>query len=85
MTTYRAGTAADYRFVPLDDLTLVYHRPAGATHLLAEPAPTLLTALIARAADAENLCQQFDVVAHDRAAMIERLDELVAAGLAATA
>lgn len=85
MTAYRAGPAADYRIVPLDELTLVYHRPAGATHLLAEPAPELLAALIEGQSDADALLARFALGEEDRAALTERLDELVAAGLVATA
>jgi PqqD family protein of HPr-rel-A system len=85
VSAYRAGPAADYRIVPLDELTLVYHRPAGATHLLAEPAPELLAALIEGQSDADALLARFALGEGDRAALIERLDELVAAGLVATA
>ena len=85
MSAYRAGPAADYRIVPLDELTLVYHRPAGATHLLAEPAPELLAALIEGQSDADALLARFALGEEDRAALAERLDELVAAGLVATA
>lgn len=85
MTDYRAGPSAEYRFVPLDELTLVYHRPAGATHLLGEPAPELLAALIEGPADADSLIAQLGLAAADREALVERLDELVAAGLVATA
>jgi PqqD family protein of HPr-rel-A system len=61
----------------LDDLTAVYHRPSGATHLLASPAPEILAALdgVAMTADALMLVL---AVRYDLAA---RLDELVAAGL----
>ena len=43
---YRAPDSADFApSVPLDDFTLVYHRPSGQTHMLAEPAPEILAAL----------------------------------------
>lgn len=88
MTTYRAAPAAALRIVPLDAFTAVYHRPAGATHLLTEPAPEILAALQAGDTDAAGLrarlADRFEL-ADDAAAAIEaRLCELVAAGLVAT-
>lgn len=89
MTTYRAGLAGDYRIEPLDSLTLVHHRPAGATHLLAEPAPELLAALFAGPADAdallERLAARFDLDPAACEGVVAHLEDLVAAGLVATA
>jgi PqqD family protein of HPr-rel-A system len=72
--------------VPLDELVAVYHRPSGATHLLAPPAPELLAALAEGPADAATLIarlsRQYDLVDADSSAIVARLEELVAAGLA---
>jgi PqqD family protein of HPr-rel-A system len=43
---YRAPDSADFAPpVLLDGFTLIYHRPSGQTHMLAEPAPEILRAL----------------------------------------
>lgn len=45
-TTYRTPDSADFAPpVTLDGFTLVYHRPSGQTHMLAQPAPQILAAL----------------------------------------
>ncbi|OYW23805.1 MAG: HPr-rel-A system PqqD family protein [Sphingomonas sp. 32-62-10] len=78
-------SAASLRVVPLDDLTLIYHRASGMTHLLAPPAPEILDALAAApltsAALLARLADEFDLSDADPAALVARLDELVAAGL----
>lgn len=75
--------------VPLDDLTLVYHRPAGATHLLAEPAPQILAALADGPAgiDAllDRLGSRYDLEPAARDGIVAHLDDLIAAGLVSTA
>lgn len=85
MTRYRAAAADTVRIVPLDDLTLIYHRPAGATHLLAEPAPEILAALGEGPADADELfarlASRFDLEPDARGGIVAHLDELVATGL----
>ena len=81
MGFYRAAAPELLRLVPLDDFTLAYHRPAGATHLLVEPAPQILTALQEKPSDLKALVAQFDVAPEEMAALVERLDELIAAGL----
>ncbi len=77
--------AATLRVVPLDDLTLVYHRASGITHLLAPPAPEILDALAAEqltsAALLARLSDEFDLGDADPQALLARLEELVAAGL----
>lgn len=89
MTTYRAAAPDTLRIVPLDVLTLVHHRPAGATHLLAEPAPEILAALQTGECDAaallERLSARFDLAADARDGIAARLAELVETGLVATA
>jgi PqqD family protein of HPr-rel-A system len=66
---------------PLDGLTLIYHRPSGATHLLAEPAPEILAALDAGPADAGELLVRLGAVEGDAGALAARLAELVETGL----
>ena len=81
MTVYCAPFPEALRLVPLDELTLVYHRPAGTTHLLAEPAPQIIAALQERPDDLAGLLTRFAAGEDEAAALAERLDELVAAGL----
>lgn len=89
MAVYRAAPADALSIVPLDELTLVYHRPAGATHLLAEPAPEILSALGEGEADVEALLDRlrlrFDLDPAAREGIAAHLDDLVAAGLVTTA
>ena len=70
----------------LDELVAILHRPSGATHLLASPAPELLDALSAGPADAATLLarlsERFDIIGSHTDAIEARMDELVAAGLA---
>ena len=70
--------------VPLDGLTAIFHRPSGITHLLAPPAPQILEALAANAADAGELLarigERFDIEG-GADALAARLAELEAAGL----
>lgn len=68
----------------LDGLTLLYHRPSGQTHLLAEDAAAILTALAAGSADAGALVTALDLADADDADVIvsARLAELAEIGLA---
>jgi PqqD family protein of HPr-rel-A system len=85
MTQYRAAPPASLRVVPLDALTLIYHRASGITHIVDAPVPEILEllgeealsleALLARLADA------YALVDPDPAALAVRLDEMVTAGL----
>jgi PqqD family protein of HPr-rel-A system len=84
MTTYRAAAPETLRIVPLDALTLIYHRASGITHVVDAPVPELLEAL----AEPQNLDQlladlstRYDLLDADPAALAIRLDELVQAGL----
>jgi PqqD family protein of HPr-rel-A system len=87
VTRYRAAPAATLRIVPLDVLTLVYHRSSGITHVVDAPVPELLDTL-GRALTLEEtltaLAAVHDLIDPDRAALAARLDELVAAGLVET-
>lgn len=50
-----ADPPADRRAVLFEGLTILYHRPSGATHVLAPPAPEVLDALAAGPADASEI------------------------------
>lgn len=84
-TRYRAAPAAALRIVPLDALTLIYHRASGITHVVDAPVPEILEALGAQALPLDELlarlAERFDLVDADRHALAVRLDELAAAGL----
>ena len=77
---YRAAPPQSLLIEALGDLTAVYHRASGITHLLAHPAPELLEAL-AEPATLDALLDRLGLSPEDRPALEARLDELVAAGL----
>lgn len=85
MTCYRAAPAATLRIVPLDVLTLVYHRASGITHVVDSPVLELLKVLEDQELDISQtlaaLAAEHDLIDPDRDALAARLDELVAAGL----
>ena len=56
--TYIADDAHALVTVPLDGLSLVYHEPSGATHIVAPPAPDILVALTAGPAEASELLRR---------------------------
>lgn len=86
---YRAASPDVLRIVPLDTFTAIYHRASGITHLVAPPAPEILTALapagLTLAGLIARLAQDYDLLDADEAALAARLDELVAVGLVSTA
>jgi PqqD family protein of HPr-rel-A system len=81
---FKADPNADIRTVELEGLTLLFHRPSGATHVLAPPAPQILELL--RGAPAtpaeirERLDERFDLEG-DEAELAARISELESAGL----
>lgn len=85
MIRYRAAPAATLRIVPLDVLTLVYHRASGITHVVDSPVPELLEilgdAVLTLDETLAALAAAHDLVDANRDALAARLDELVAAGL----
>ena len=85
MTRYRAPDADALLHADLDAFTAVFHRQSGITHLLTSPAPEILMALAAEPMDADALLNRlsldYQVADADRASLMARLDELVAAGL----
>jgi PqqD family protein of HPr-rel-A system len=84
VTRYVAAPAAALRIVPLDALTLIYHRASGQTHIVDSPAPEILEALAEPLALAELLARleaEYELADADAGALAVRLDELVSAGL----
>ena len=83
---YAADPPAARLTVPLDALVAVLHRPSGATHLLASPAPELLDALAEGPADARallaRLSGRYELIGAQAEAIEARMEELVVAGLA---
>lgn len=85
MTRYRAADPATLRIVPLDALTLIYHRASGITHVVDSPVPELLEALAEKPLGVEpllaRLAEAYDLADADPMALAARLDELAAVGL----
>jgi hypothetical protein len=65
-------------------MTAIYDRRAAQTHVVADIVPALLEAMGADGADAATIAVRLDLDSVDDA-LIERLDELVATGLASIA
>ena len=82
---FRAAPATTLKMVELDGITALFHRRSGQTHLIAEPAPELIALLQAEPVTRDQLWQRlgerFALAADERAALDERLSELVEAGL----
>jgi PqqD family protein of HPr-rel-A system len=82
---YRAAAPDTLRIEPLGELTAIYHRASGITHLLAEPAPELLSLLAEEPLDERELlarlAERFDVGDGDSDTLSARLAELMQAGL----
>ena len=81
---YRAAPPATLRIVPLDALTLIYHRASGITHVVDAPVPEILAALaqpLSVDALLAKLAAEYDLLDADPMALAVRLDELAAAGL----
>ncbi|MDF7774728.1 HPr-rel-A system PqqD family peptide chaperone [Sphingomonas sp. AOB5] len=85
MTVYRAADPATLRIVPLDALTLIYHRSSCITHVVDAPVPEILETLGSEAMSVDallaRLSEQYDLADADPLTLAVRLDELVAAGL----
>ena len=84
---YRAEPATDLLVRALDDITLIYHRRSGQTHMVMSPVPEILAAMAAEpmgAADVLTALESaFDLSDDgDALAGIEtHLDEMAALGL----
>lgn len=88
MTTFVAAAPATLIVVPLDLLTLIYHRASGITHVVASPVPEILEALaepLTLDALLGRLTADYDLADADREALAARLAELEASGLVARA
>ena len=84
---FSADPADGFKIVPLDDLTALYHRRSGMTHVLAEPAPEIIRALAGQQLDVAGLAKALGVdCSPDNASVLAaRLDELCEAGLVSRA
>lgn len=86
---FRADADWGQGAVVLEGLVAVFHAPSGQTHLLAPPAPQLLTMLAQAPASADELLERLSAE-HELepgapAAVRARLAELADAGLIAPA
>jgi PqqD family protein of HPr-rel-A system len=85
MTRYQAAPPETLRIVPLDALTLIYHRSSGITHIVDSPVPEILETLadgpLAPPELLVRLGEAFDLADADPEALAARLDELAAVGL----
>lgn len=80
-TRYRAPPAGGLLIAPLDELVAIYHRASGITHLVVAPVPELLAAMAGEWRTLERLAIDFGLGPDERDLLVERLDELAAAGL----
>ena len=83
---YIADPPDERKIVSLDAMDVLYHRPSGMTHIVAEPVPQILDALIQGPADAAGIVARL-AITHDlegqdiEAVVAARLVELEAIGL----
>ncbi len=86
---YRMARPETLQIVQLDSFVAVYHRASGITHLITAPAPEILATLgeagLTRSDLLARLGAEYALGDADEAVLAERLDELVASGLVATA
>ncbi len=86
---YRAAPQDDLIWHPLDSMTLLFHRPSGITHMLADPAPAILEVMadlpLTAAEIAVRLTAAFDLDPNPETETIirARLAELSDLGLVA--
>ncbi len=86
---YRAAPKDDLIWHGLDSMTLLFHRPSGMTHMLADPAPAILEVMeegpLSASEIVERLVAQFDVesAADAENIVLARLKELSGLGLVA--
>ncbi len=82
---YLAAASETLRIVPLDTLTVLYHRASGMTHVVDSPVPEILETLGNEAMTSVDLLarlsERFDLGDADPATLALRLDEMVASGL----
>jgi PqqD family protein of HPr-rel-A system len=84
---YRAEAAAERKIEPLDQMTLIYQRRSGITHIVTEPVPQMLSAMgddmLTAAELLTRLSAEFELPSGDDAlaAIAARLEELADLGL----
>jgi len=84
---YRAAPKDDLIWHDLDSMMLLYHRPSGITHMLADPAPAIIEVMdnapLTATEIAARLTALFDLETGVDAEeiVIARLDELRTLGL----
>lgn len=76
---YLAAAPETLRIAELDGLTAIYHRASAQTHILAEPSPSILSALV-QPLTAQDLLASLGAEG-ELEALAERLAELEAIGL----
>ncbi|WP_233423684.1 HPr-rel-A system PqqD family peptide chaperone [Sphingobium amiense] len=87
-TAYRRSEADALLTCALDDLTLLYHRRSGQTHMVISPVPEILARMesgapVTAAALHDDLARDFDLGPRDAAveAIAAHLESLAALGL----
>lgn len=84
---YRAAAKDDLIWHDLDSMTLLFHRPSGITHMLADPVPAMLEVMdaepVTAAQIADRLRDRFDLesAADVENIVVARLEELSDLGL----
>ncbi|VWX57461.1 HPr-rel-A system PqqD family peptide chaperone [Sphingorhabdus sp. 109] len=84
---YRAAPAEDLIWHDLDSMKLLYHRPSGITHILADPAPAIFEVMEEAALAATEIIARltalFDIESGGDAEeiILARLEELSLLGL----
>ncbi|AMO71862.1 HPr-rel-A system PqqD family peptide chaperone [Sphingorhabdus sp. M41] len=84
---YRAAPKDDLIWHDLDSMTLIFHRPSGITHMLADPVPAIIEVMedapLSAAEIASRLTASFDVEAgaDSENIVLARMEELLALGL----
>ena len=86
---YQAEAASQLLIHPIDELTLIYHRPSGITHVVASPIPEILAVMgrdtLQVAQILARLAFTYDLEAEETesldAVLGARLEEMAALGL----
>ena len=84
--TFWTGPASEFRIVCLDNLTAIYDRASGQTHVVVEPVPQILSALSEGDAGVSELLDRLgrtDTL-ESRTLLLQRLQELLEIGLIAS-
>ncbi len=84
--TFKAGQVDGLLVEPLDQMTLIYQRRSGVTHIVAEPIPEILAVMGNDFLSAEDvatrLASSFDLDDSNATAIVlARLEELASLGL----